>query len=36
MFWITITILTHYGILTPKITMTLFNATNERDDYEIR
>lgn len=36
MFWLTIRISTHYGILSPKITMTLFNDTNERDDYDIR
>lgn len=36
MFWLTINILTHYGILPPEITMTLFSDTNERDDYEIR
>lgn len=28
--------LTHDGTLPPKITMTLFNDTYERDDYEIR
>lgn len=29
-------ILAHNGILPPKIAMTLFNDTDERDDYEIR
>lgn len=29
-------ILTHYGILLPKITTTPSSDTNERDDYEIR
>lgn len=28
--------LTHCGSLPPKITMTLFNDTSERDDYHIR
>lgn len=33
---LTIIILTHCGILPPKIATTLFNDSNERDDYEIR
>lgn len=33
---LTIIILTHYGILPPKIATTLFSDSNERDDYEIR
>lgn len=31
-----IMILAHNSILPPKIAMTLFNDTDERDDYEIR